>query len=49
VLFGCEHGMALAYEIPGARLLRLDRVGHELPWAVWDDAVHAILRQSEAI
>jgi pimeloyl-ACP methyl ester carboxylesterase len=43
-LFPYGHGEALAAEIPGARLLPLEGVGHELPpRAVWDQVVAAIL------
>ena len=38
-----EHGLALANEIPGARLLTLEATGHELPRRTWDLAVPAIL------
>jgi len=38
-----EHGVALANEIPGARLLTLERTGHELPRRTWDVLVPAIL------
>jgi pimeloyl-ACP methyl ester carboxylesterase len=41
-----EHGVALADEIPGARLLTLERTGHELPSRTWDLAVPAILEVS---
>jgi pimeloyl-ACP methyl ester carboxylesterase len=42
-LFPLEHGEALAREIPGARLVPLERVGHaELPRVVWDDVVATI-------
>jgi pimeloyl-ACP methyl ester carboxylesterase len=42
-LFPFEHGEALAKEIPGARLVPLEGVGHaELPRVVWDDVVAAI-------
>jgi pimeloyl-ACP methyl ester carboxylesterase len=37
------HGVALAREIPGARLLSLEQTGHELPRRVWDVVVPAIL------
>jgi pimeloyl-ACP methyl ester carboxylesterase len=37
------HGEALARAIPGARLLALERTGHELPPATWDTVVPAIL------
>jgi pimeloyl-ACP methyl ester carboxylesterase len=42
-LFPLPHGEALAEEIPGARLLTLERVGHELPRETWDRVVPAIL------
>jgi pimeloyl-ACP methyl ester carboxylesterase len=45
--FPAAHGAALADAIPGARLLTLERTGHELPPAVWDTVVPAILRLSE--
>jgi pimeloyl-ACP methyl ester carboxylesterase len=41
-LFPVEHGAALADAIPGARLLTLERTGHELPPAVWDTVALAI-------
>jgi pimeloyl-ACP methyl ester carboxylesterase len=45
-LFPYEHGVALANEIPGARLLPLEQTGHELPRAAWDVVVPAILETS---
>jgi pimeloyl-ACP methyl ester carboxylesterase len=43
-LFPYGHGEALAAEIPGARLVPLEGVGHEMPpRAVWDQVVAAIL------
>ena len=42
-IFPPGHPEALAREIPGARLLVLERTGHELPPQVWDRAVPAIL------
>lgn len=42
-LFAVGHGEALAAAIPGARLLVLDAVGHELPRECWDRVVPAIL------
>jgi pimeloyl-ACP methyl ester carboxylesterase len=47
-LFPYEHGVALANEIPGARLIPLEQTGHELPQAVWDVVIPAILRQTAA-
>jgi pimeloyl-ACP methyl ester carboxylesterase len=40
------HGLALAEEIPGARLLVLEGVGHELPAEVWGTLVPAILEHT---
>jgi pimeloyl-ACP methyl ester carboxylesterase len=37
------HGVTLANEIPGARLLTLEGVGHELPRGCWPELVPAIL------
>jgi pimeloyl-ACP methyl ester carboxylesterase len=37
------NALALAREIPGAELLTLEQTGHELPRAVWDVVVPAIL------
>jgi pimeloyl-ACP methyl ester carboxylesterase/SAM-dependent methyltransferase len=42
-LFPLPHGRALADEIPDARLLPLEGVGHELPRAAWDVVIPAIL------
>jgi pimeloyl-ACP methyl ester carboxylesterase len=47
-LFPVEHGAALAREIPDARLLTLDGVGHELPPRAWDVVVPAILEHTAA-
>jgi pimeloyl-ACP methyl ester carboxylesterase len=47
-LFPYGHGVALANEIPGARLVPLEQTGHELPRAVWDLVVPAILQQRNA-
>jgi pimeloyl-ACP methyl ester carboxylesterase len=47
-LFPYGHGVALANEIPGAQLVPLEQTGHELPRAVWDVVVPAILRHSGA-
>jgi pimeloyl-ACP methyl ester carboxylesterase len=40
------NGEALASEIPGAELLRLEATGHELPRRDWDVVVPAILRHT---
>jgi pimeloyl-ACP methyl ester carboxylesterase len=46
-LFPFAHGEALAREIPGARLLPLEKVGHEFPPPpAWDVVVDAILRHT---
>ena len=42
-LFPHPHGVALASEIPGAELLTLDVIGHELPRETWDQVVPAIV------
>ncbi|MBO3748244.1 alpha/beta hydrolase [Streptosporangiaceae bacterium NEAU-GS5] len=42
-LFPYEHGIALAHEIPGARLLPMPGVGHEVPpRRMWDLVIPAI-------
>jgi pimeloyl-ACP methyl ester carboxylesterase len=40
------HGLALVEEIPDARLLTLERTGHELPRSVWDVFVPAVLEHT---
>ncbi len=45
-VFPLGHAEALAQEIPGARLLVLERTGHELPPPVWDRVVPAILEHT---
>jgi len=45
-LFPLAHGEALALAIPSAGLLRLERVGHEMPQQTWDLIVPAILRHT---
>lgn len=45
-LFPLEHGMALAKEIPGGRLLTLAGSGHELNRADWDSIVRVILEHT---
>ena len=42
-MFPIEHGEALAQEIAGARLLRLEGAGHGVDRADWDAIVEAIL------
>jgi pimeloyl-ACP methyl ester carboxylesterase len=41
--FPIGHALALESEIPGARLIRLERMGHEMPREVWDVIVSQIL------
>jgi pimeloyl-ACP methyl ester carboxylesterase len=45
-VFPHGHALALAREIPNARLLVLEGTGHELPRAVWDVVVPAVLRHT---
>ena len=42
-MFPIEHGEALAQEIAGSRLLRLEGAGHGVDRADWDAIVEAIL------
>ena len=42
-MFPIEHGEALAREIPGARLLRLEGAGHGIDRADWETIAGAIL------
>ncbi|MYB22502.1 MAG: alpha/beta hydrolase [Chloroflexi bacterium] len=41
-----DHGQALHAAIPGATLLTMDGVGHELPRPIWDTVVPAILEHT---
>ena len=41
-----HHGQALAAEIPGARLLTVEGMGHEIPRIDWDVIVPAILEHT---
>jgi pimeloyl-ACP methyl ester carboxylesterase len=46
-LFPLPHGRALAAEIPGARLVELPGMGHEVPPpALWDTALRAIIEHT---
>ncbi|HEY7485738.1 MAG TPA: alpha/beta hydrolase [Streptosporangiaceae bacterium] len=48
-LFPYPHGEELARAIPGARLIRLEGVGHEVPPpTVWDVVVPALLRHTSS-
>ncbi|MDX6727575.1 MAG: hypothetical protein QOK49_2380 [Baekduia sp.] len=42
-LFPPAHGEALAREIPGAKLLLVDRLGHEFPRWAWDEVLPALI------
>jgi pimeloyl-ACP methyl ester carboxylesterase len=44
--FAIGHALALEREIPGARLVRVERMGHELPRAAWDVLVPEILQHT---
>jgi pimeloyl-ACP methyl ester carboxylesterase len=46
LMFPIEHGEALAEEIPGARLLRLEGAGHGVDRADWEVVVEAILEHT---
>lgn len=43
-LFPLEHARALVAEIPGARLVVLSQVGHEVPARVFDELTAAVMR-----
>jgi pimeloyl-ACP methyl ester carboxylesterase len=45
-MFPYEHGRAMAKAIPGARLVPLERTGHEIPEVAWDIAIPEILRHT---
>lgn len=47
-MFPIEHGEALAREIPGAKLLRLDGAGHGLQRDDWHTITHTILDHTAA-
>lgn len=48
-MFPLAHGQALAREIPGARLLAVEGMGHEVPPPpAWDEVVAAILEHTRA-
>jgi pimeloyl-ACP methyl ester carboxylesterase len=48
-MFPLEHGEALAEEIPGARLLTLERAGHGVDRADWETIVSAIVEHTAPI
>jgi pimeloyl-ACP methyl ester carboxylesterase len=41
-----SEGVATANAIPGAKLLTIEKLGHELPKAVWPEITEAILRHT---
>jgi pimeloyl-ACP methyl ester carboxylesterase len=49
-LFGMEHAEALARQIPGARLVQLEGVGHEFPpQAVWTQVINEIIAHTAVL
>lgn len=46
-LLPLPHGEALRDAIPGAELVVLEGAGHDLPRAVWDDFVSAVVRHTD--
>ncbi len=46
-LLPLPHGEALAREIPGAKLLVIDGLGHELPPWAWDDVLPALIAHTD--
>ena len=47
-LFPRAHGEALAAAIPGARLLLVEGLGHELPRWAWDEVLRAVIEHTAA-
>lgn len=45
-VFPLEHGRALQKRIPGAELLVMEKAGHEVPAALWDVVVPALIRHT---
>jgi pimeloyl-ACP methyl ester carboxylesterase len=45
-VYPIAHGVALADEVAGAKLVRLDGAGHELHRAAWDPIIDAIVAHS---
>jgi pimeloyl-ACP methyl ester carboxylesterase len=45
-VFPVAHGQALAAEIPGARLMIIRSLGHEVPPRIWDELVPAVVRHT---
>ncbi|MFJ2240783.1 alpha/beta fold hydrolase [Streptomyces sp. NPDC087859] len=48
-LLPLPHGRALRDAIPGAELLVLEGAGHDLPRALWDDFVSALVRHTRGV
>ncbi|MGW7201960.1 alpha/beta fold hydrolase [Streptomyces sp. NPDC054837] len=48
-LLPLPHGRALRDAIPGAELLVLEGAGHDLPKALWDDFVSALVRHTRGV
>jgi pimeloyl-ACP methyl ester carboxylesterase len=44
--FPLDHGQYLADHIPGARLIVMDKAGHEVPEPLWDFFVDAVLEHT---
>ncbi len=45
-MFPLAHGEAVAKEIPGAQLLVIRGLGHEIPPRIWDELVAAVIRHT---
>ena len=45
-MFPLAHGEAVAKEIPGAELLVIGGLGHEIPPRIWDELVAAVVRHT---
>ena len=45
-VFPVAHGQALAAEIPGAQLMIIRSLGHEVPPRIWDELVPAVVRHT---
>ncbi|MGG3640434.1 alpha/beta fold hydrolase [Bacillus gobiensis] len=45
--FPYGNALALEKEIPGAKLITLEQIGHELPKTVWDIVIPAILQHTD--
>lgn len=45
-VFALAHGQALAEEIPGAKLLIIRQLGHEMPPRIWDELAAAVVQHT---